>query len=193
MRTLKKKIILMRGDDVKTFQSLITAAGFSCGPVDGVFGKLCDAACKAFQRSKGLTEDGICGDKTWAALLSKVKEPKSEHFKLSEFACHNGAVVPSGYYANVQNLMNLLEEMRVACGNQPIHIQSGYRTIEYNKSCGGATKSQHLTASAADIKVEGKTPSEVYAIADKLVDARGGVGKYTGFTHIDVRGNKARW
>ena len=36
--------------------------------VDGVFGKLSDAALRAFQASHGLTADGICGKLTREAL-----------------------------------------------------------------------------------------------------------------------------
>ncbi len=35
---------------------------------DGIFGPLTEEAVKAFQKSKGLTPDGIVGAKTWAAL-----------------------------------------------------------------------------------------------------------------------------
>lgn len=37
---------------------------------DGHFGPKTEAAVKAFQKQKGLTPDGIVGDRTWVALLS---------------------------------------------------------------------------------------------------------------------------
>ena len=89
--------------------------------------------------------------------------------------------------------MNLLEEIREACGDRPITINSGYRTESYNKKVDGAKQSQHLYAAAADIKVSGKSASEVYKLCDRLVGNRGGVGRYSTFTHVDVRGHKARW
>ena len=36
--------------------------------MDGVFGKLTEAAVRAFQRNNGLKADGICGPVTWAAV-----------------------------------------------------------------------------------------------------------------------------
>lgn len=168
------------------------AAGQDSGAVDGLYGAKCAAACKAFQQQRGLAVDGICGPKTWAALQAE-KTPGTPHFKLAEFKCKDGTEVPARHYAGLTRLMALLEEIRAACGDRPITIQSGYRTQSHNRSCGGATKSQHLTASAADIKVKGLSTGQVYKICDTLVGERGGVGKYEGFTHVDVRGTKARW
>lgn len=52
-------------------QRLLIAEGFSCGSAgaDGVFGGGSEAALKAFQRSSGLSADGIAGTKTWTKLL----------------------------------------------------------------------------------------------------------------------------
>lgn len=182
-------------EEVKTLQKLLNQKGFNSGTADGIFGVKTEAAVKDFQKAKGLAVDGIVGTKTWSALLvSGSSTPGTAHFKVSEFKCHNGAAVPVKYYDNLQRLMCLLEEIRTACGNVAIHIQSGYRTKEYNSNCSGASpRSQHLTASAADIKVKGMSPADVYKLCDKLVGARGGVGKYKGFTHVDVRGYRARW
>lgn len=58
------------GDLVKEAQSLLIAAGYSCGAAgaDGDFGAGTLAAVKAFQEDKGLAVDGIVGEETWAAL-----------------------------------------------------------------------------------------------------------------------------
>ena len=119
--------------------------------------------------------------------------PTSAHFKLSEFKCKDGTAVPAKYYANCQKLMDLLEEIRTACGNRAITVTSGYRTESYNQRVDGAKQSQHLYAAAADIKVSGQSAAEVYKLCDRLVGSRGGVGKYSTFTHVDVRGRRARW
>ena len=42
-----------------------------CG-IDGDFGTATEKAVKEFQRDAGLTQDGICGPKTWAALKAAV-------------------------------------------------------------------------------------------------------------------------
>lgn len=60
-----------RGDSVRAMQLLLIGAGFSCGPkgADGEFGAKTDAALRAYQSSRKLTDDGICGAATWGALL----------------------------------------------------------------------------------------------------------------------------
>jgi N-acetylmuramoyl-L-alanine amidase len=52
------------GDDVKLLQQALL-------PHDGTFGPATDAALRHYQTSKGLTADGICGPKTWAAILGR--------------------------------------------------------------------------------------------------------------------------
>ena len=60
MNLLKKG---SKGEDVKTLQRALKIT-----PVDGDFGAKTEAAVKAFQKSKGLTADGVVGNKTWQAL-----------------------------------------------------------------------------------------------------------------------------
>ena len=126
----------------------------------------------------------------------KVKKPSSVHFKLEEFHCKDGTPVPEEYYNNVQELMDNLEVIREHFGGiYPIRINSGYRTPEYNKSVGGASKSQHLTASAADIRIS-ITPSIVQDAIEQLQKEgkikKGGLGRYTTFTHYDI-GKYRNW
>lgn len=60
MNVLKKG---SKGEDVKTLQRALKVT-----PVDGDFGVKTETAVKALQKSKGLTADGVVGDKTWKAL-----------------------------------------------------------------------------------------------------------------------------
>jgi N-acetylmuramoyl-L-alanine amidase len=63
----------LEGAGVKRMQGKLVEHGYKI-TVDGIFGKATEDAVKAFQRSRGLTADGICGDSTWAELY-KVNKP----------------------------------------------------------------------------------------------------------------------
>ena len=58
------------GSTVKTMQKMLIACGFSCGPdgADGDFGKNTVAGLTDFQKSAGLTADGVYGEVDKAAL-----------------------------------------------------------------------------------------------------------------------------
>ena len=56
------------GPSVRELQTLLRAQGFDPGPIDGIFGNRTQSAVIAFQRSKGLVQDGIVGINTWTAL-----------------------------------------------------------------------------------------------------------------------------
>jgi len=77
--------------------------------------------------------------------------------------------------------------------NVEVEIISEFRCKKHNKDSGGAKNSEHLTGKAADIKVKGKTPLEVYAYLNLEYPRKYGMGLYSGWVHIDVRKKKARW
>lgn len=58
------------GADVEALQHILNGLGFICGEADGDFGPKTDKATKAYQKSKGLEDDGIVGKNTWRALLN---------------------------------------------------------------------------------------------------------------------------
>ena len=60
------------GPDVLTLQSALFQLGFDPNGTDGRFGAGTEAAVKAFQKSKGLTPDGIAGPATMAALQANA-------------------------------------------------------------------------------------------------------------------------
>ena len=68
VETLKKG---SKSDNVKALQILLIGYGFDCGKygTDGDFGSATDEAVCKYQKSKGLTVDGIVGEKTWSKLL----------------------------------------------------------------------------------------------------------------------------
>lgn len=53
-----------RGDEVRRVQSKLKELGFYSGKVDGIYGTNTRDAVRAFQKSVGITADGIAGQKT---------------------------------------------------------------------------------------------------------------------------------
>ena len=151
-----------RGAAVAALQTALNKLGYPCGAADGIWGNKTEAAVRQFQTgyNLGIDRDGY----DLAIKLSTPKVPSSEHFQLSEFEVHDPALeslwepIPVKYYDNIQALMTRLELLRAAAnerygagGEVQIHIRSGYRPPQYNARVGGASGSQHLTGSAADV------------------------------------------
>lgn len=69
-----------RGDWVTILQNRLIMRGYDCGSkgADGVYGDATVKAVKAFQKANGLTQDGVTGPKTWAAL--NKTEPVTETY-----------------------------------------------------------------------------------------------------------------
>ena len=89
-------------------------------------------------------------------------------------------------------LLKVLQDVRDHF-NAPLNINCSYRCEKHNADVGGATKSQHLLGTAADIWVKGIHPHKVYAYLDEKYPDKYGLGKYSTFTHIDVRSWMARF
>ena len=90
----------------------------------------------------------------------------SEHFTLGEM-CKTSAKTADGnipshvHIENLKRLCGWLEMLRSEWnkrygeGDDPIVINSGYRSEAVNKAVGGVSGSNHLTGCAADIRVAG--------------------------------------
>lgn len=188
---------------VKQKQCLLHYLGYYTGKIDGIWGDKSRDATILFQDDYGLSVNGVCDDATQKAMKHAVcygmpavesKEPSWDdikHFKRSEFKCKCGKcggfpVEPSW------DLLKILEQIRGHFG-VPVIVNSGVRCDTHNKNVGGATKSQHLCGTAADIKVKGVSPAKVAEYAETLLPNTGGIGRYSTFTHIDVRKTRSRW
>lgn len=60
-----------RGNITKLLQEKLVSLGYNTNGVDGIFGSGTKSAVIAFQKSKGLSTDGIVGENTWRKLLNR--------------------------------------------------------------------------------------------------------------------------
>lgn len=123
-------------------------------------------------------------------------EQLTRNFHRKEFDCKDGTKVPEEFKNNLIKLAVNLQVLRDDFGSALV-ISSGYRTPKYNKRVGGATLSQHLTASASDLSQNKETPLELYKRIEKLIKQgkmhNGGLGLYNTFVHYDIRQKPTRW
>ena len=132
------------------------------------------------------------------SLARDGEKQLSANFKVREFYCRDGS---DPIFVDSE-LVQCLQKIRNHFG-KPVHITSGYRTVEHNAAVGGSKSSQHLLGRAADFYVEGVPVATVAAYAETLLSGRGGIGRYpkdakhparkTGWVHIDTRAGKSRW
>ena len=130
-------------------------------------------------------------DKIVVHAYSKAKEGQkklSNNFKVSEFSCKDGTDI----IFIAPDLVYVLQKIRDHFGKALI-INSAYRTPTYNNKVDGATYSQHLYGTAADIRINGVSPKDIASYAETLLFNTGGIGIYNNFVHIDVRKEKSRW
>lgn len=74
-----------------------------------------------------------------------------KYFKMKEFECRDGCVMPASARENIVALVeNALDPARERLG-MPIRVNSGYRCVKHNRKVGGVAASQHLLGEAADV------------------------------------------
>lgn len=104
MTTLK---LGSKGADVKVLQSKLNLIQ------DGIFGPLTEEAVKAFQKSVGLTVDGIVGSNTWSKLGVSTNKRN-----ITEIIVHCSAT-PEGKDYTVDNIRQW-------------HLQRGFSDVGYH-------------------------------------------------------------
>ena len=113
----------------------------------------------------------------------------SNNFTRKEFACKSGNCTP---IAVDHELVLVLQDLRDHFG-KAIKITSGYRCPAHNATVGGAPNSKHTLGTAADIKVVGVYPQEVYNYLNTKYPDKYGLGLYSSWVHVDIREERARW
>ena len=134
-----------------------------------------------------------------SAVSINRKEKLSPHFTLGEmtktkYKTKDGNIPSHVAIENLKRLCGWLEMLREVWnerygeGNDPIIINSAYRSWEVNKKAGGCSTSNHLVGCAADIKCEGKEQALRYAVI--LLDIADNAKEDFDELIIEVRGSR---
>jgi GH24 family phage-related lysozyme (muramidase) len=93
-------------------------------------------------------------------------------------------------------LAAFMERARVAFGNKPAIITSGYRPAAINRAVGGASGSEHLYSApgvgAVDFYIQGADINKLQAWCDKEWPYSLGYGAPKGFVHLGIRAGRPR-
>lgn len=120
--------------------------------------------------------------------------PGSSNFRWHEAtALGNRNPSDSKVVGEIIKLAQYLDRVRALFGNKPIHINSWYRPKAINQAVGGVSNSTHIFGCAVDFTVNGIAATEVYQTLNSWHGRHGGLGRYSTFTHLDLRGYPARW
>lgn len=173
--------------------------------INQTFGSKTTAALKAFQAHYGLVVDGLAGAETFEVLNGLQKKNGSTiHFAYKEFKQNEnsgcsaranayadtfggGMVAPRRVRKFVRRLMWRLEAVRAKGGNNPVGINSGFRSVAYNDCIGGARLSQHMYGTAADNRMANTGNRKTRNLARK--SQFHGIGCYSSLSHnhFDLR------
>lgn len=158
MTTIKKG---SRGEDVKTLQRRLNLIA------DGIFGKLTDEAVREFQKSHGLSVDGIVGPKTWAALgIGNSKR------NVDEIIIHYTATPDGEEFSNAQIKASHLARGFSDIGYHWVIGLNGEIRKGRDESIAGAHCTGHNTRSVGICYVGGCPPRSVNGWRDIGKDTR---------------------
>lgn len=155
------------GEDVKTVQEILTALGFSPGPIDGDFGTKTEKAVITFQEEHQLYADGIVGPTTWAALHRALTIHHEEQLQpvITEEPTHQQMAwvrVPADKYRDGYDRFFLREDAAAAYGKvRDVVIDAGgvltssgaRRSLNAHVSPSRSATSFHYTGRALDLMV----------------------------------------
>jgi len=103
---------------------------------------------------------------------------------------------PSQWWPRMSKTLGVVDRMASSMNSPVTEIVSAYRCPKYNARCSGAKrKSWHQANVAVDVQFATST-RKVAATARSLRGNgvfKGGVGRYSSFTHVDTRGHNADW
>ena len=173
----------------KEKQYLLGFLGYYKGNVDGLWGKLSEAAAKDFREGFGLAPGAEIDDALRHAVaygmparnvpdkndgnVTETFWDEIEYFTREEFACKCGqyhAPYGDGFPAEPKEAMvHIADRIRRELG-VPVTVISGLRCRQHNADSGGVVNSQHMDGEACDIRARNTTAD---ALLDKVLSIPG--------------------
>lgn len=182
-------------------QCLLKYLGYYDGKVDGINGKMTEAAVQEFREKNGMPE---LGDEFEEVLVGAVFYSKSapsptpepevtdnwwdniKYFDRSEFACKCGGKYCNGYPVEPQKLLvETADKVREHFG-VPVRLSSGVRCSKHNANVGGVSNSRHKTGKAMDFSVTGRSAATVLNYVRKLPEIRYAYAIDGSYVHMDI-------
>jgi hypothetical protein len=116
------------------------------------------------------------------------------HFKTR--GRRKNSLPPRYMWRNIATTLRVIDALSSRMRATPKELVSIYRSPTYNRAVRGRSQSQHLHNRAVDIQFNGVSAYTVSSVVRKMRSEgafKGGVGRYSSFTHIDTRGHNADW
>lgn len=116
------------------------------------------------------------------------------HFKC--LGSVNNQLPPRELWKNIGPTLRIADALREKLGVPLVSINSAFRCQAYNAACPGAAPHSYHTRNMALDLVYACAPEKVALAAQVLRSEgkfKGGIGRYSSFTHIDTRGQNADW
>lgn len=103
---------------------------------------------------------------------------------------------PKAYWKKMGPTLKVIDKMVTRIGAPLREITSAYRSPTYNRAVGGKSRSYHMQNMACDIQFRGISSYHVAYVAKQMRTQgvyKGGIGRYSGFVHVDTRGSNVDW
>ncbi len=104
---------------------------------------------------------------------------------------------PKTQWKNIGETLKVVDTLADALNQDVKEVVSLYRSPAYNSRCPGAKPNSFHKKNVAMDVIMHSSPRKVYSLAkfyrDNKKGFEGGVGSYSGFTHVDTRGYNATW
>ena len=133
------------GSRVQALQSRLIALGYLAGSADGKFGQMTRKAVVSYQKSKGLTADGLAGQKTLKALEGADSSAEAKKTSSASASSASSSVTVKGPSGSQVRLLHWYKEVKPKLKyNQTVQIYEPKSGLGWNLKI--YSRGRHLDA-----------------------------------------------